>query len=198
MFSYFNNKLTAISNNYVDWSRTADLFRSGHHHYSTEQILVRSAMIITTGVAGFLGYQYSNNEKNTSCSNLTATIAAGALGLCASHVFVIAPLIYKRYKMNQECNQLITAIKVAAKELEVSSTILDKVLDQIMQLSLANEKRSSASLTWGHRKSLLNNLHDELTNKNNALLSALAKDNIDSIVDKLSNKNFTSSMRLRK
>ncbi len=192
--SFFSNKLTSLSNNYIDWSRTADLFRSRNHNYSTEQVVVRSAMILTTAASAFLG-AYKNDEEKTHYSNTTMAIAAGTVGLALSHIFVVAPLIYKRYKMSADCKELVNEINNKARELpDITIHSLHILIDRILNFTLADEKRSNASLTWGRRKSLLNNLNTELGNKDEELLSLLNTGEIETILDNLKNPDSKSNV----
>jgi hypothetical protein len=165
MFSFFSHKfsntLTQISNHYIDWSRIGSLVTS-NHRYSLEELLTRSAIITATGVSAFLGYQYSNNTDENNYSSLTLTLAAGTLGFFVSHTIVIAPLIYKRYKINQQCQELIADMKTLDNAMKETNDKLRNTINSIMQLSLADEKRSNASLTWGHRRTLLKNLKENL------------------------------------
>jgi len=185
MFSFFANKLTAASNNYIDWSRTAELLFSKHHRYSMEEIAIRGAMVCTTAVFAFLGNQY-NDEEKTGCSNTTLTLAAGTLGLAVSHVFIVGPLAYKRYKINVECKKLINEIHLKAKELsDFSMPSLEIVLHRILASSLADENRSNATLTWSRRKTLLTNLKKAIEINDEKLLFLFRINDIEKIVEQL-------------
>lgn len=195
MFRFVTHKMTALSNNYVDWSRSADLLRSGNFKYNAEQVLVRGAMVFTTAVSAYLG-AYFNDQEKTNCSNTTAAIAAGALGLLVSHVYVVAPLVYKRYKASQECKQLVEEIKENA--IPGLSDPINKVIDDILKLTLATENRSNASLTWGHRKRLLNNLLNGLVNEDVHLIAALNTGDAESIMRVIENEpESASKLKLR-
>lgn len=191
MFSSFTNTLTSLSNDYIDWSRTADLFRSASHRYTTEQIAVRGAMIFTTALSGFLGAYYNDQEK-TNVSNITASIVMGTLGLIVSHVYVVAPLVYKRYKVGQDCHRLINEIKD-----KVDSDILDEVLNTIMSKSMATQTRSNSSQTWGRRKTLLTNLNNALEAQDSNLLNAIADNDLVSIMSIIENSTISQTLRLK-
>ena len=197
MYGFFTNKLTALSNNYIDWSRAAELIASGNHRYTHEQILIRSAIVATTAVSGFLGAYY-NDSKKTQCSDLTIAIATSTLGFLLSHAYVAVPLINKRRKISQECDELIDEIKEKAKGITtISHDALNQLLDKIVTLSLADEKAARASQTWGYRKRLLTNLNKGLAIQHSDLLAILNTKDINGIMQTIQDE-FESNCKLRK
>lgn len=185
MFRLFSHKLTAASNYFIDWSRIGELIGSGKHHYSPEELAVRGVIVLTTATSAFLGY-HLNNEEATYSSNTTIAIAAALTSFTVSHLIAISPLIYKRYKMSQACDKLVTEIRMKTSELpDISHISLHKTIKHILNLSLTNEKHANASLTWGKRKHLLHQLNAKLENKDEVFLFLLEMGNVDIIVANL-------------
>lgn len=155
-------RLTEVSRHYVDWSRIGELFQSGTHHYTVDQLVTRGVIIGFTAASSFLGY-YLNDEEQTHCSNLTVSIAVGFLGFTLSHAVVIYPLIKKRWEMSAECSKLKSEIENYAAEINFPfRENLDKAIKEIMKLSLTDDKAGRASQTWGKRLRLLNTLLETL------------------------------------
>jgi hypothetical protein len=127
MFSFFANKLTHLSGNYVDFSRMSILLRSGHR-YNQEEILARGAVIAMTAASGFL-FAYLNDENVTHCSDTTLAITGSVLGLIGAHR-IFGNSIFKRIKMGKECEALCESITAEAKEIPV-----DPIIKKIYTLS---------------------------------------------------------------
>lgn len=185
MFGFFN-RLTYASNNYIDWSRIGELIKSGKHKYSNEEILTRSAIVATTALSGYLAMYF--NDKSY-CSNVTMAIAGGTLGFIVSHSIVIVPLVYKRYKASQECNELAAQIKVQGSDFKShTQETIQETIHSILNLSMATTERSNASMTWGHRKMLLKRFHQGLLDENDNLLTALDQGDPQKVIQLIENK----------
>lgn len=180
------NTLTKLSNNYVDWSRTGDLFFSGLHRYNIKQTAVRAAMLITTATAAYLGAAL-NNPAKTNQSDIVMAVAAGMLGMIVSHIFVIAPLIHKRYAQNQACKKLIDDIYHSIQENPgaISVETVKDVIESILNHTLQDDKHSNASMTWGLRRRMLSTFDALLKNRDEALISILSQGNIHKVLDTL-------------
>jgi hypothetical protein len=163
MFGKYQKRLTEVSNHYIDWSRIGELAASGTHRYSRDEIIVRAKIFAYTAAAGLLG-AYLNNDEKTGCSKLIMGLIGGLFGFIGSHAFLaIIPLIQKRQAMRHECEELEAAIKTKMDNMNpplgyMTKQTIDAVIESIKTLSLSNEHRGNASLTWGRRKNLLNNL----------------------------------------
>lgn len=178
------NTLTTASNNLIDFSRTGDIFFSGRHHYSMKEIAVRTSMMITTATAAYLGAALNDPEK-TNQSDLAMAIAGGLLGLVVSHIFVIAPLIHKRYTQNQACIALVDGIYRFIHDnpdLIIALATVTDVIESILNLNSQTDEHAHASKTWGMRKRLLTNFDTLLKSKDESLISALHDGDIDKIL----------------
>lgn len=184
------NTLTNLSNNYLDWSRTGDLFFSGVHRYNISQIAQRAAVIITIATSAYLGAAL-NDPEETKHSDMAMTIAGGMFGLVLSHVFVVAPLVHKRYVQNQACKKLVDDIyhSIQDNPESISLEIVKDVIEVILNSNLQNDKHSNASRTWGLRKDLLSTFNTLLTNKDTALFSALKTGTKDDVLTILKNES---------
>lgn len=159
----YRARLTRLFDYYVDLARIGDLFKSGHR-YSYKEIATR-AMIWGSGFAGaYLGYQYGG-------------WGYGALGFTggflASHSYVIAPLVLKRYRASQACDEKINQIdllldgykctkKISQDKMKVIAEKAKGVALFIKSFGFTQDKAGDASKTWGTRKRLLTNLYNML------------------------------------
>lgn len=185
MFNYFLNRATAATNNTIDFSRSADLIRSGQHSYTTEQMLVRGAMILTTATAGFLG-AFLNDESKTNYSSITMSLVCGTIGLVLSHGFVIAPLVKKRMQMQRDCDAFVKEIKTLSAEKSEYRNI-EGIIKAILDLSMAKNNKSNASLTLGRHKSLLQRLKDKIKNNDDTLSVMLVNSSPAAVLSYLKN-----------
>jgi hypothetical protein len=159
---YLANNLTLFSNHYLDWSRVGELLVTGSQRYTSQKLLSRGSIFIFLGMSSCLG-AYLNNSEKSGYSDMSVVLATAFLGFSFSHTIAITPLIYKRYQVNQECNQLIDEIKklLVEKDELFTDSILQSISD-IQTLSLSDDIHSRASQTWGSRKRLLIELKDEV------------------------------------
>ena len=177
MFGFFSKKLTEYSKHYLDWSRIGELLKSGKHRYNKDELLIRGAIVATSAAAGFLAVSFNDVEK-TKCSDLTVGLAAILLSFTLSHAIVIYPLVKKRYKMQQDCANLIDEIRSKTSNrvppiTENENKVLQSLIEKISNLSLSDEQQARASQTWGMRKRLLGMIN-ETVNENNFLQPILS------------------------
>ena len=166
MFGHVYKWLTEASNHYVDWSRVGELLASSTHRYSRDELKVRGGIAACAVASGLVG-AYLNDEEKTHYADLTLAMASGLLGFVVSHVVVIYPLIKKRIDMRNTCVALVEKIGRQVEDLDVDVRELcrasvNEVIQSIDTLSLSNDKRANASLTWGARKTLFRRLSDKL------------------------------------
>lgn len=161
MLSKITNKLSDLSGGLIDWSNSANLLRSGIHHYTNEQSIVRGAMALTIAAFGLLAVHHNDPNKSNH-SNLVMGIAGATFGLVVSHIYVVAPLFYKRYKASKECGQLLQSIRAKAKEAGISDDTINAKIGKITGLSLADKSGSHVSQTWGRKLALLSELDASL------------------------------------
>lgn len=165
MFGRLTKELTEYSNHYIDWSRVGELVGSGRHRYSRDELLVRAGIILSTVISGFLGV-YFNDEENTHCSSLTMGIISSLAGFTISHAIVLYPLVSKRWAMSRECDDLVDQVEEKLNDDEYDENSKNRVcaiISTIRQHSLSTDEHGNASLTWGWRKRLLNNLLEYIT-----------------------------------
>ncbi|STX30114.1 Uncharacterised protein [Legionella beliardensis] len=164
------NTLSSWSNYYMDWSRVGELLREGTHRYSWHELIQRGTILASMGEGLYLGYNYSDSDSwlNRGLYSMSGCF----VGFVVSHLVVIAPLIYKRYQLSQDCTEAQKMILNSLQDLRAypnDSELIDSIIDlvttqvkAIMEMNLSNEKHSNASLTWGKRRTLLTNLAAEL------------------------------------
>lgn len=151
-----HNRLTELSNHYIDWSRVGELLQSTSHRYDKNQFLVRAFITSGVAVSAYLGY-YFNNEEKTGCSNTIFSVATGFISFTFLHTIVVLPLIMKRHAMGQACARLVEDIRQLSENdvnLPFKNTI-GQVVQEILEFSLSDAHHSRASETWGRRKNLL-------------------------------------------
>ncbi|STX52792.1 Uncharacterised protein [Legionella busanensis] len=162
--------LTEWSNFYIDWSRVGELLRQGTHRYTRQELIQRGIILISIGAGGYTGYNYNN--QNSSLMSGLYSMSGCFVGFVVSHLVVIAPLIYKRYQLSQECADKQKIILDSLQELkshspnqEIANNLIGLIathVQTIMTMNLSTESRANASLTWGRRRSLLTNLATKL------------------------------------
>lgn len=149
------NRLTQASDNLIDWSRTAEFLREGGH-YNRHQLAVRGGMLLTTLLAAWCGHHF-NQENQTHCSDMTATLMAGTVGLALAHLPVVVPLFQKRYQARAACRQLIAEIEKNTGSQPEST----EQIRRILETDCATEHHAKASQTWGLRKGQLEAMRDQ-------------------------------------
>ena len=154
-----------MSNNFIDWTRSADLINTSHR-YTSQELLIRGGMILCTFVSGALGVYLSDREHST-CSE-TAMVAAGSTlaGLIASHTLVLIPLISKRCKVSNECKKLVEEIRDILDKTDATDEVKQSTefeINKILSSVQSKNDRANASKTWGARKRELQDLKGKLS-----------------------------------
>jgi hypothetical protein len=188
MLGFFARKLTQSSDHLVDWSRTAIYLRNGgRHSYTAQQIIERAFIIATTAASAYLGACLNKPEK-TGYSDTSAGIAFGLAGFLFSHVCTMYPLIKKRRQQKAECQVIIQDINNTVKNKGFGdlSFKIHYVIKEIMRTSLSTNESGNATGTWGHRKTMLQNL-DKSLDGNDAAVSFFWSDNTTQLIEKLRN-----------
>lgn len=183
-FSSVANTLTDYSNYYIDWSRVSELITSASHRYSFKELAERGAIISATALGAYAGYRWA--DEGFGLGSCLYSMAGSFIGFVVSHTVVIAPLLWKRYQMSQECQKSEQQILDACLELrfmDYSNPEIDKLITAITskvketkELNLSDDKHARASQTWGTRKMLLAKMAEQVANDLNALQD---KDNYD-------------------
>lgn len=174
MFNSIKVSATRLFNHYVDWTRIAELIRSGAHRYTLLQLIPRVFILAATGYSSYVCSKPQQAQQLGSSRINGALIGAG-IGFFISHAVVIAPLIYKRWKMSQQCLIHKKSILGKLKHLEYSFTLsrdtadkyielIKKLIDKIMNEDQSTARRGNASKTWGVRKRKLAQLDKALIN----------------------------------
>lgn len=199
--NFFLQKLTKSSGDLIDWTRSANLIRTGDYRYNKKEILVRAGILFSTVMSGCLG-AYFNDEEKTKCASSTMAIITGFMGLIISHAYVAYPLLKKRYDMSKACQQLIKNIELKMNELEVDERLRDSiysVMEQILKSSSSDHKQTGSSQTWGWRKRLLSRIDDLLSDnldKNNFDVDFWNRD-VDSIILSFSDNKRKNTYQIR-
>lgn len=189
--STISNNLTRLSGHLIDWSRVGELIASGKHRYSTSEIIQRSAIGAATGLAGYVGYWLSETEESGLTRGLY-TMSGVFIGFVVSHALVIAPLVYKRYQIGQDCQHVKDTILQQLQGLKgewpndetITQLIItvSKAINIVMATNLADEQHARASQTLGRRRTLLTKISDKLTTDMARLKTT---SNFNATVDKL-------------
>ncbi|WP_131782566.1 hypothetical protein [Legionella gresilensis] len=162
--------LTESSNYLIDWSRVGELLRQGTHRYSWHELIQRGVILVSIGAGGYAGYNYSN--QSSSFMSGLYSMSGCFVGFVVSHLIVIAPLIYKRYQLSQECADKqkiildsLQELKIHSPNQDINNSLIDLIsahIQTIMTMSFSTGSRANASLTWGRRRTMLTNLADKL------------------------------------
>lgn len=162
------NKLTALSNHFLDWSRVGSLIASGTHRYSWHELVQRGFIITSMGVGAYSGYQYSDEESLGLTSGLYS-MAGCFVAFAVSHCIVLAPLVYKRKLMQQQCQEsektvlsLLNTLNEVALDKDLDKEQVASLMKQVtsvvgdtLSLNLSDDAQARASQTWGMRARLM-------------------------------------------
>ena len=161
--------MTDYSNYYLDWSRVGELLQSGRHRYTREQLITRAAIMLPTIAASYYGWTTGDSPMTSGLYSM----AWGFSSFVITHTIAIAPLIYKRWQMSEECHKqqevildLLPQILDLLQE-PVAGELCEKIADkinQVMTSSKSTDKHSKASQTWGSRKRQMIMLANNLSN----------------------------------
>lgn len=168
IFSTLANTLTKRSGYYIDWSRVGELLVSGKHRYSWQQLVPRGFILASMAAGAYSGYKYTTGNEQPLNTGLYS-MAGCFVGFVISHAFVIAPLLYKRYQMSQQCMSSQQHIVALLKEIEelgpTYHTLIEpisRLVNSTLTLSASNEKQANASQTWGKRRRLMESIAERL------------------------------------
>lgn len=167
MLGLFTKKLTESFNHFVDWSRAANLIRTGNHRYSKDELIARGSIVALTAVFAYVGANLNKSEI-TGCSDTTMMMISAIVGAVLSHhVIAVRPLYLKRLEISKDCERLSNEIMQKLENNEINMSLVCKAhieeeLHRIQHLSLSNETHGNASQTWGRRQRLLSELNEKL------------------------------------
>jgi len=202
MFQFFSNKMTELSDHYLDWSRVAILARSGNHVYSRDELMMRGRIAGATLASAFLG-AYLNDSEYTYCGNLTMAIMTGAVGLAAAHLYE-SPSFHKRLWLSRECDSLKTDIAKQVGSLcsesgcfENLQEKVEQVVSAIMQISLSEGANGNATQTWGRRRFLLTKARENLDKTADEVRAFWLEGDVEEVLDKLDDRAIEDRRRFQ-
>lgn len=147
--------MNSLTDYLIDWTRVGELLRSGTHRYSYDEMIQRGFIIILT-LSPVMYYR----EFSLFVLELVM------ICFFVSHLFIISPLIIKRWLCKMECNKLIAKIKSAdCVCTNNSGNIWCEVCVKIHRIMESSVPNGKASATWGRRKRLLKDMLDHDNNK---------------------------------
>ena len=141
--------ITACSDYLIDGRRIGNLIVS-NHRYSAQELLQRGLIITCTAVAGFLEQRRQDDYR------VGPFVLGASLGFVLSHGIVIAPLVYKRWSIKNECSSEVAEIR----DLLVLKPAQQKAQVDLMIKEIMHLEGKSASAVWGKRLRLLQVLKD--------------------------------------
>jgi hypothetical protein len=143
--------LNRLSNNLVDWNRVGQLLFSGRYRYSLQDMQIRSAIVIATGLGTYFGPRLIGSKSWLSY------LGCFLVSFGASHTVAILGLIKKRSMTQAKIQQTLESIRqVRDLGAEVETEVEVKVLiEKILSLEAKN---NASSATLGMRLRYLTQL----------------------------------------
>ena len=157
----------------IDFSRVGELLVSGTHRYSCKEIIQRGFIFGSTALSAYLGSSaYCTTFLDVS--SISGATILGGMGFFLSHTLVIYPLIAKRLKMQQECQEhqryILNDLRIfferhplftSKRQKELTSQV-QSFIEEVMKSECASSTKARSSQTWGIRKRLLRSIRESI------------------------------------